>query len=383
MTRLHSVADYRRAASRRLPRIVFDFLEGGALDELTLAANVDDLRSILLRQRVMKDVADVDLGVAILGRRLRTPILVAPMGLLSLFRPDADVELARAAHAAGSVFVHSAWSGAPLKAVAAAAPGAVWCQASVWPEQRLVDQHLDRAAEAGIDVVVLAGDVAVSSKRDRDLRNGFTMRARPSVRGVLNAALHPRWVKDFVFGPRVSFGDQSIDGRPMTIAEMGAFMEHENASVTWADVDRIRRRWPGKLVVKGVMDPDDARLAIESGVDGIYVSNHGGRQFDAQPSTVAALPAIAAAVAGRADVLFDGGIRRGADVVKARALGADACLVGRPVVYGAIHAGQPGAEAVLALLNDELATALAFVGARSYPEVGPEAIAEAAARYLR
>ncbi|MFB7012578.1 MULTISPECIES: alpha-hydroxy acid oxidase [unclassified Streptomyces] len=299
---------------------------------------------------------------SVLGQNLRTPVLISPMGLLSLFHRDADIALARAARDAGTVFVHSAWSGTPLKKVAAAAPGAVWCQAAIWPDQRLVDQHLDRAEEADIPVLVLAGDVSVSSKRERDLRNGFTMQARPSPRSVLNAATKPRWVASFLFGPKITFGDQSIDGRAMNLREMGEFMHDDNAAMTWDDVIRIRKRWPGRLAVKGVMCAQDARRAVDVGADAIFVSNHGGRQFDAQPSTTAALAEIAQAVDGQAEVLVNSGIRRGSDIVKMRALGATASLIGRPAVYGLVHSGEAGVAAVLDILRDETATALAFTG---------------------
>jgi isopentenyl diphosphate isomerase/L-lactate dehydrogenase-like FMN-dependent dehydrogenase len=343
--------------------MVMDFLEGGALDETTLRANVDDLTAMRLQQQVLRDVSNIDLAVTVLDTTLRTPVAIAPMGLLSLFRPDADVSLARAARDAGTVFVHSAWSGSPLREVAAAAPGSVWSQMTFWPDARLVDLHLQRAHEAGIEVLVIAADVSVSSKRDRDLRNGFTMAGRPAVRSVLNAARKPRWLRDFLTGPRVTFGDQSVDGRPMNLKQMQEFMEHENASATWHDVKRIRSAWSGKIVVKGIMGADDARAAIDAGADAVYVSNHGGRQFDAQPSTAAALPSIAEAVAGRVPVLVDGGIRRGSDIVKLTALGADLCLVGRPAVYGLVHSGAAGVGRVLEVLTDEIAVALAFTGA--------------------
>jgi isopentenyl diphosphate isomerase/L-lactate dehydrogenase-like FMN-dependent dehydrogenase len=357
--------------------MVMDFLDGGALDEITLRANVDDLARINLQQRVLRDVSTIDLSVTVLGRTLATPTAIAPMGLLSLFRPDADVSLARAAHRAGTIFVHSAWSGAPLKEVAAAAPGSVWSQITFWPDARLVDQHLQRAADSGIEVLVVAADVSVSSKRDRDLRNGFTMEGRPSVGSVLNAATKPGWLRAFLMGPRVTFGDQSVDGKPMNLKQMQAFMEHENASATWSDVQRLRSAWPGKIVVKGIMSADDARAAIDAGADAVYVSNHGGRQFDAQPSTAAALPAIANAVSGQVAVFVDGGIRRGSDIVKLTALGADLCLVGRPAVYGLVDSGPAGARCVLQILTDETAVALAFCGATKLRDVDLSVIAQA------
>jgi isopentenyl diphosphate isomerase/L-lactate dehydrogenase-like FMN-dependent dehydrogenase len=370
-----SVQDLRGVAARRLPRMVMDFLEGGALDEVTLRANVDDLTAVLLQQRVMRDVCDIDVAVTVLGTTLRTPVAIAPMGLLTLFRPDADVSLARAAHDSGTVFVHSAWSGTPLSEVADAAPGSVWSQVTFWPDARLVDQHLQRAHDAGIEVLVVAADVSVSSKRDRDLRNGFTMAGRPAARSVLNAARKPRWLRGFLTGPRVTFGDQSVDGKPMNLRQMQEFMEHENAAATWRDVERIRSAWPGRVVVKGIMCPDDAHAAIDAGADAVYVSNHGGRQFDAQPSTTAALPSIAEAVAGRVPVLVDGGIRRGSDIVKMTALGADLCLVGRPAVYGLVHSGAAGVRTALDVLSQEASVALAFTGTTSLPDVDRSVLA--------
>jgi isopentenyl diphosphate isomerase/L-lactate dehydrogenase-like FMN-dependent dehydrogenase len=370
-----SVQDLRGVAARRLPRMVMDFLEGGALDEVTLRANVDDLTAVLLQQRVMRDVCDIDVAVTVLGTTLRTPVAIAPMGLLTLFRPDADVSLARAAHDSGTVFVHSAWSGTPLSEVADAAPGSVWSQVTFWPDARLVDQHLQRAHDAGIEVLVVAADVSVSSKRDRDLRNGFTMAGRPAARSVLNAARKPRWLRGFLTGPRVTFGDQSVDGKPMNLRQMQEFMEHENAAATWRDVERIRSAWPGRVVVKGIMCADDAHTAIDAGADAVYVSNHGGRQFDAQPSTTAALPSIAEAVAGRVPVLVDGGIRRGSDIVKMTALGADLCLVGRPDVYGLVHSGAAGVRTALDVLSQEASVALAFTGTTSLPDVDRSVLA--------
>ena len=267
---MHSIRDYRGAAERRLPRMVMDFLDGGALDEITLRANVGDLSAVRLQQRVLREVSEMDLSVSVFGTTLRTPVGIAPMGLMSLFRPDADVALARAAQAAGTVFVHSAWSGTPLRDVAAAAPGSVWSQMTFWPDARLVEQHLQRAQDAGIEVLVIAADVSVSSKRDRDLRNGFTMEARPTPRSVLNAARRPRWLLNFLTSPRVAFGDQSVDGNPMNLKQMQEFMEHENTSATWRDVERIRALWPGRIVVKGIVSPDDARAAIDSGADAVY-----------------------------------------------------------------------------------------------------------------
>jgi isopentenyl diphosphate isomerase/L-lactate dehydrogenase-like FMN-dependent dehydrogenase len=376
MTKLISVEDHRRLTRRRLPRIVFDYLEGGALDEVTLRRNLADLQEVRLQQRIRCDVSDVSLERTLLGTRVQTPVLISPMGLLSLFHRDADIAMARAAHARGTIFIHSAWSGTPLREVAAVAPGSVWAQLSMWKDARLTEEHIERAEAADIPVLVLAGDVSVSSKRERDLHNGFGMTAVPTVRGALNAARKPRWLSNLLFGPKISFGDQSIGNKALSLRQMHQFMEQsENQAVTWQDVERLRKRWSGKLIVKGVMSGHDATRARDAGVDAVFVSNHGGRQFDAQPSTTHALEEVAAAVGGDLEILVDGGIRRGSDIVKLAALGANGCLIGRPAVYGLVSNGQAGVCSVLDILAEEAATALAFTGATRLDQVGHGAIA--------
>lgn len=362
--------DYRRASAKKLPRMVFDYLEGGALDEITVRSNRDDLLDMCLRQRIMRDVSNTDVGVTVLGKSLGAPVLISPMGLLTLFHPHADIAMARAASEAGTVFVHSAWSGAPLEEVASAAPGAVWAQVNLWRNESLVEQRLERAAAAGIDTLVIAGDVSVSDKRERDMRNGFAMPPRPGIRNSLNAARKLRWMTNFALGPRVTFGDQRVGTKTMSLRQMAQFMaDNKNDSMTWQDVSRIRSQWLGKLVVKGVMSPDDALAARDAGVDAVFVSNHGGRQFDAQTSTTRALGEIASVVGRDIEILIDGGIRRGSDVVKLHALGATACLIGRPAVYGVTVAGEAGVKAILNELAEETAVALGFVGAKSLSDV--------------
>lgn len=368
-----NVEQYRRIARRRLPSMVFDFLDGGALDESTLRANTDDLTRILLQQRILRDVADIDISVTVLGRSLKLPILIAPMGLMSLFVPDADVAMARAAHRAGTIFLHSAWSGTSLADVAAAGRGNVWAQAAFWRHPERLDEHLERITRNGIDVLVLPGDVAYSSKRERDLRHGFSMERLPRPASLLEAARHPRWCRRILTAPPVAFGNQVAKRRWRGFKQMAEFLDDaENPSATWEDVRRIRDRWSGKIVLKGVMAADDARRAVDAGVDAVYVSNHGGRQFDSQPSTAAALPAIARAVGGQVEILVDGGVRRGSDILKMRAMGATACLVGRPAVYGVSAHGEDGVGTVLDILADELRTALGFAGCRSFADVGAE-----------
>ena len=361
-----SVRDMRRAAQRRLPRMIFDFIDGGALDELTLHENESDLARLRLRQRVLQNVSSCELATDVLDRRIGMPLMIAPMGLLGLFHPHGDLALARAAARSGTVFVHSAWSGWSVEDVVREAPGSTWSQLAFWTDAGITRDHIDRAAAAGIEVLVIAGDVAVSSKRERDLHHGLTMPPRPTLRDIANMTRKPTWLTRLArlaAGPKLTYGNYRIDGRRMRFNEMYSFMRaNENRSATWADVEKLRNEWHGKIVVKGVMTSEDARSAARVGVDAVIVSNHGGRQFDAQPSTMRALTEVVTSAGDELEVLVDGGVRRGSDVVKCLALGAKACLVGRPAAYGLAVDGEAGAQRVLDLLRDELVVALGCVG---------------------
>lgn len=363
MRDIHSIDDLARRAKRRLPGMVYDFIEGGALDELTLRRNREALEAQLLPQRVLVDTSQRHATASILGTRLDLPLVVSPMGLLTVCHPDADVAIARAAAAAGSVFVHSPWSGCSLEEVADAAPGRVWSQIAFWNDASETERHIDRAEALNIETLVVAGDVAVSSKRDRDLRHGSGMPPRPPLRDIVDTALHPGWVLRWLLGRRMTWGTYRIDGRPIRMREMDAWMErNSNQSASWDDIARLRGRWKGNLVVKGVMNHVDARLAIDHGVDGVFVSNHGGRQFDGQIATIEALPAVVDAIDGRAAVIMDGGIRRGADIAKTLSLGADAAAAGRPFALGLAAGGERGARRAFELLHDELLTVMGFLG---------------------
>lgn len=370
MHTIHSIEDLRNRARRRLPAMVFDFIEGGALDELTLRRNREALDAHLLTQRVLVDTSQRHATTSILGTRLDLPLVVSPMGLLTVCHPDADVAIARAAAAAGSVFVHSPWSGCSLEEVTDAAAGRVWAQIAFWNDAAETRRHIDRAQALGIDTLVVAGDVAVSSKRDRDLRHGTGMPPRPPLRDVVDTALHPGWVVRWLLGRSMTWGNYRIDGRAIRMREMEAWMErNENQTATWDDIARLRSSWTGNIVVKGVMTPEDSRLAIEHGADGVFVSNHGGRQFDSQQATIEALPGVVDAVDGRAAVIVDGGVRRGSDIAKALSLGADAAAAGRPFALGLAAAGQAGVDRAFEVLHDELLTVMGFLGVTRVDEM--------------
>jgi L-lactate dehydrogenase (cytochrome) len=360
---LVSVADMRRVAKRRLPRMVFDYLDGAALDEFTMRDNERDFEHFRLRQRVLLDVSRSHLEVDVLGQRIALPAMIAPMGALTLFHPDADLILARAAVQANTIFVHSAWSGTSLEEVVKVAPTSTWAQIALWKNTGVTKDHVERAAAAGIDVLVVAADVSMGAKRERDLHHQFDYRARPRFRDMLDSATKPAWLTRFATGRKMTYGNYQVEGRPMRLNEMEKFIsENKNPGSSWGDVEELRKQWPGKIVIKGVMTAEDCRRAVGSGMDAVIVSNMGGRHFDGQPSTVAVLPEVVAAADGHLEVLVDSGIRRGSDVAICLALGAKACFIGRPPVYGLAARGADGVDQVFRFLREELAMTLGNVG---------------------
>ncbi|MCH1883987.1 alpha-hydroxy acid oxidase [Agrococcus sp. ARC_14] len=367
---MFSVDEVQRRARRRLPKMVYDFVEGGALDERTLGRNRDAFAAVSLQQRILVDLAEISTATRVLGQEFATPIIVSPMGMLTVCHPAADVAVAAAAASAGSLFVHSPWSGVSIEEAHAAAEGRLWEQIAFWKTQDHTDEHLSRAHNLGVETIVVAGDVTLSSKRERDLRHGTSMPPKPPLRDVVDVSMHPGWVARWLTGRKMTYGTYSIDGRPIRMGEMARWMgDNNNRRASWDDVAALRRKWDGQLLVKGIMTPEDAQIALDHGADGVYVSNHGGRQFDAQPSTLDVLPAIAEAVNGRAAIVVDGGVRRGSDVVAALAAGADLVGAGRPFAYGLSAGGRDGVARVFEILADELETAMGFVAATGIPEL--------------
>lgn len=381
--KLFSVEQMRRRARARLPRMVSDFLEGGALDERTLRRNLSAFEEVLLRQRVMVDLGEISTSTQVLGQQLSVPMIVSPMGLLTVCHSDADAAVARAAANAGSLMIHSPWSGVSIEETFDAANGRLWEQIAFWKQPAETERHLARARNLGVDTIVIAGDVAVSSRRERDVRHGTSMPPKPPLLDIVDVALHPGWVARWLTGRKMTWGTYEIEGRAIRMSEMEDWMaSNENTRATWEDISEIRRKWDGRILVKGIMTPEDAELALNHGADGIFVSNHGGRQFDGQPSTLEALPAIVDAVNGRGVVVFDGGVRRGSDIVAALAAGADLVAGGRSFAYGLAAGGLSGVERVFAILTEELKTAMGFVGATSTSELGAHSLARLK-RYLQ
>jgi L-lactate dehydrogenase (cytochrome) len=371
-----SVDDLRRAARDYLPRMVFDFVDGGAEREITLRANTADFETLRFAPRVLTDVSQVELGTTLLGEPIALPLAIAPMGLCGLVRPQGELALARAAKAAGIPMALSTAASHSLEAVIDAAPGNLWFQLYIFRDREFAKSLVQRARAAGYRALVVTVDLTRGGKREKDIHNGFTVPPRFTRRTALDLARHPRWLwrmaphRGQTLGNLVGWGGQDSD-----VVALSTFMNTQiDPSITWADLDWLRAQWDLPLLVKGILHPDDAREALARGADGIIVSNHGGRQLDGAPSTIRALPAIADAVGGAAEIVLDSGVRRGADILKALALGARACLIGKAALYGLAAGGEAGVTRVLAILRQELDVAMALTGNQRASAVRPDTL---------
>lgn len=371
-----TIGDYRELARRRLPRQLFDYIDGGASEELTLGANVRDLEAIRLRQRVMVDVTERSQAVEVLGEPLALPVILGPVGLGGMFAQRAEVQAARAAEAAGVPFVESTVSICGIDEVAKATSRPPWFQLYVMKDRDFAEGLIASAAAVGSPVLVLTVDLAVVGARHRDTRNAMVGEASGLAKVLrgLDLVSHPQWVRDVLIGGKpLTFGnlEKAVPGARTPAAFRRWVDVQFDPSVTWDDIAWVRRNWSGKLVVKGVLDAEDARAAVDAGVDGIVVSNHGGRQLDAVPSTAAALPAVAEAVGDQVEVLVDGGVRTGIDVVKFLALGAKACLIGRAWAWAVAGRGEAGVAHVLQVLHDDIDVALGLTGVTDVRHLDP------------
>jgi L-lactate dehydrogenase (cytochrome) len=383
-----TAGDYRELARRRLPRQLFDYADGGAYDEATMHANVADLRQVLLRQIVMRDVSSREHAVEVAGQRLGMPVILAPIGLGGMFARRAEVQAARAAEAVGIPFVESTLSICPIEEVARSTSTPPWFQLYVMRDRGYAEELMGRAHAVGSPVLILTVDLAVVGARHRDVRNATVGNPPAWARAMrgLDIAAHPRWIRDVGAGGRpLTFGnlEKAVPGAG-TPAAFRAWVDSQfDPSVTWDDIAWVREHWDGRLLVKGVLDPEDARRAAEVGVDGVIVSNHGGRQLDSVPSTVRALPEIVDAVGGQVEVLADGGIRTGLDVAKMIALGAKAVLMGRVWVWAVAARGQAGVGHMLGVIESDLDVALALTGHTSCDQLDRSALYQAEPRLTR
>jgi L-lactate dehydrogenase (cytochrome)/(S)-mandelate dehydrogenase len=362
--RAYSIEAMRALARAKLPRPVFDFADGGAEDEYTLRRNEAAFGECVLVPRPLNGAAQRDLSVTLFGQRLSMPIVIGPTGLAGLFWPDGERCAARAAKAAGVAFCLSHGSVCTLEQLSATGVAPRWMQVFVYRDRGFTRELAQRAAEAGYDVLVLTTDNQLLGNRERDIRNGFSIPPRFGLSGLAGMALKAEWLwrmrNDI---KRVTFGNYMRPGESTDLKALaGRMASLLDPSMNWRDVEDLRKFWTRPLILKGVLHPDEARMAVERGVDGIIVSNHGGRQLDGAPATLDALPGIVEAVGGRIPVLIDGGIRRGSDVVKALALGAAACLIGRPQLWGLSVAGEAGVAHVLSIYRTEIDRAMGLCG---------------------
>ncbi|GAA5232862.1 alpha-hydroxy-acid oxidizing protein [Verticiella sediminum] len=369
-----SIADLRRLAQRRLPRMVFDYLDGGAEDEVSLRANRAAFEALRLQPRLLRDASVRDPRVNLFGREWAMPVAVAPVGLAGVFWPQGDLHTARAAGRAGVPFILSTASSVSLEDVARGAPDTeLWFQLYVI-SRRIADALVERALAAGYRTLVLTIDVPVSGYRERDLRNGFAQPFRVTPRTVLDVARHPGWLWRMARHGSPQLANLATVDAADAESQAALLKRQMDASFDWHALARLRERWPHRLLVKGVLHPDDARDAFALGVDGLVLSNHGGRQLDGALGALDLLPRVAALAGGR-PVLVDGGVRRGVDVLRALALGASGVLLGRAVQYGLAAGGEAGAGRALALLREELDRAMALCALRQISEIGPDLLA--------
>ena len=364
MSMILSIDDLRTAAKRRIPRAIFDYADGGSYDERTLRANAADLDKLTFRQRVMVDVSGVSLATTVLGSPVSMPLAIAPTGLAGLFHADGEIKGARAAAAFGIPFCLSTMSICSIEDVRAATQQPFWFQQYLMRDRGFNQELIDRAIAAQCSALMLTLDLQVLGERRRDPRNGLSIPPRLTLRNAWDVATKPVWATKVLFGKRRTFGN--LIGRLKGAGGLLNLAEWTHsqfdASANWRDVEWVRSRWPGKLILKGVLDAEDAQLALAAGADAVVVSNHGGRQLDGAPSSISVLPEIVAAIDGRREVLFDGGIRSGQDIAKALALGARACLIGKSFLFALAAAGEAGVTKALEILRNELKVTLALTG---------------------
>lgn len=386
LSKIADVADYRAVAKRRLPGGVFDYIDGGAEDERTLAHNADAFGGFEFRPRVLRDVSDVDPSVELFGRSLTIPLVLSATGFTRLADSQGELAVARAAAKAGLPYGLSTMGTRSIEEVAevAAASGLdpdQWFQVYVWKDKELVAEMLERAAASRYSTITITVDTAQLGRRERDVRRGFSLPPKIGLETIVDGALHPGWTLDFITAEPIQFAN--ITGKSVgdgsDPVSLSAYVNAQfDPALSWDQVGWFRERWPGNVVLKGVQTVDDAVLAVEHGVDGIMLSNHGGRQLDDAPAPIELLGPVVEALGPRGDrsveVMVDGGVRRGSDIVKAMALGASACCIGRPYLYALGAAGERGVDHLLDFFDTGVRRTMSLVGARSVDELVPEMV---------
>jgi len=365
------IDDLRKIAKSRVPRAFFDYADSGSYSEQTLRANRTDLEAIILKQRVLVDVSARDLTTTVLGKKLAAPMIHAPIGLLGMQHGDGEILAARAANEAGIPFTLSTMSIGSIEHVAEGTGKPFWFQLYVIKDRGFSKQLMDRAIAAKVDTLVLTVDLQVLGQRHRDVHNGLTVPPQFKIRNVIDIATKPAWAWSVLKGKSKTFGNISghVPGMESVNSLSGWTTQQFDPALNWKDVEWIKKYWPGKLVIKGILDTDDAKMAVKLGADAIVVSNHGGRQLDGTSSSIAMLPRVVDTVGGDTEILFDGGIRTGADILRALALGARACMVGRAFVWGLGAGGQEGVAKAIDILKKELSVTMALTGVGRISEI--------------
>lgn len=375
LDRAANIDDLRAIAKRRLPGGVFDYIDGGAEDEKTLTRNTTDFDRWSFRPRVLRDMTNVDTSVELLGQRIPHPFVLSPTGFSRIADSQGELAVARSAERHGLPYSLSSMATRSIEDVAAVSDGSKWFQVYVWKDRGIVKEMVGRAQAAGYDAICITVDFATLGRRERDVRRGFTLPPKIGLDTIVDGILHPRWTFDFVKSEPILFANVSGTGGKDGTDAVGLadYVKTQlDPSLSWADIEWFRSIWDGPIVIKGVQDVEDVDTAAKLGIDAVALSNHGGRQLDDAPSPIELVPEAVDVAAGRTQILCDGGVRRGADIVKALCLGATACMVGRAYLYGLGAAGERGVDMALGFLTSEVERTMALVGANSVSELGPD-----------
>ncbi|WP_407166982.1 L-lactate dehydrogenase [Bradyrhizobium sp. ORS 111] len=377
MKHITCIEDLRQLHKRRVPKAFFDYADRGSYTEDTLRANSADLQQIKFRQRILVDVSKRNLSTTILGEPAAMPLILAPVGLLGMQHGDGEIYACRAAQAAGIPFTQSTMSICSIEDIAAAVDKPFWFQLYVMRDRGFIKSLIERAIAAKCSALVLTVDLQVIGQRHQDIKNGMTVPPEWSLSKLVDFATKPAWVSGVLRGKRRTFGN--IAGHVKGTEDLTKLSEWTasqfDTSLNWKDIDWIRSIWPGKLILKGILDVEDAELAAKTGAQAIVVSNHGGRQLDGAPSSIEVLPEIADAVGSKMEIMFDGGIRTGMDVMRALALGAKSCMIGRAYAYGLGAGGQEGVAKAIDILAKELTTTMGLCGVNTIAEIDDHVLA--------
>ncbi|MGA0863466.1 MAG: alpha-hydroxy acid oxidase [Ilumatobacteraceae bacterium] len=375
LSRAANVADLRGIARRRLPGGIFDYIDGAAEDEVTLRSNVDAFASWRFVPRVLRDVSSVDTSTTLFGRSLPVPLILSPTGFSRIADSQGELAVARSAARHELPYCLSTLSTRSIEEVASVSNGDKWFQVYVWRDRGLTSEMLTRASAAGYSTIAITVDTPVLGRRERDTRRGFTLPPTLGLSTIVDGIRHPGWTWDFVRGGPITFSNIAAHAGGGTAVTLSEFIAAQfDPSLSWDDIAWFRERWSGSIVIKGIQSVDDASLAVHHGVDGVMLSNHGGRQLDHAPAPIDLVAPVRDAVGDSLAVICDGGIRRGSDVVKALALGADACTMGRTYLYGLGAAGERGVDTAIEMLTSEMRRTMALAGLRSLGEITRDVI---------